>query len=446
MVIGIFFILPLISCKKFLEAKPDKSLEVPTTLNDLQAILDYSSRMNRSPFYAEVSADNYYLTNDRYNSISDNVRKAYIWENYSYDNYPNDWARIYDVIYPANLVLESIEKITPDSQMQMQWNNVKGSALVFRAFSLMQGADIFCKAYDNETADEDLGLVIRLSSDINAKSIRSSLRKTYEQIISDLKVAAPLLPATPLHSVRPSKPAAYGLLARTYLAMHNYDSCKKYVDLCLEIKDDLFDFNSLLGIQGSSPFPVFNNEVIMATTVSSPVYYFGNQPYAAVDSFLYESYLNDDLRKAAFFQTSGSTIQFKGSYSGTPWVPFAGIATDEIYLTRAECYARSGKKDLAMMDLNTLMKNRWNRNSFVPFTANTTTEALSLILAERRKELIFRNIRWMDIKRLNKEGANIFLKRIVNGQTYTLLPNENRYALPLPMDIINITGMEQNPK
>lgn len=434
-----------VSCKKFLDTKPSKSLEVPHTLDDLQAILDYSSRMNVAPTYSEASSDNYYVTDDIYNSISDDVKKAYTWENYSYDNYPNDWARVYDVIYPSNLVLESLEKIIPDSKTQLQWNNIKGSALVFRAFSLLQGADMFCKAFDEPTADKDPGLVLKLNTDINEKSVRSSLRLTYEQIISDLKNAASLLPDIPLQPTRPSRPAAYGLLARTYLYMRNYDSCKKYAGLCLDIKHDLYDFNSSTNIENSSPFPVFNNEVIMVSSAVNPIYYFTIAPYGFVDSSLYKSYGDGDLRRPAFFQSLGASVQFKGSYTGTPWEPFAGIATDEVYLMRAECLARSGQKDLALKDLNTLMASKWKSDLFVPFTANTDSEALSLILSERRKELLFRNLRWMDIKRLNKEGANIVLHRLLDGKVYTLQPNDNRYALPLPMDIINITGMEQNP-
>lgn len=57
-----------------------------------------------------------------------------------------------------------------------------------------------------------------------------------------------------------------------------------------------------------------------------------------------------------------------------------------------------------------------------------------------------RGLRWMDLKRLNKDSANIILTRQVNGQTYTLQPNDLRYALPLPEDIIQITGMQQNPR
>lgn len=439
-------IVSLASCKKYLDAKPDKSLVVPTTLNDLQAILDYSSRMNVGTSYGEASADDYYLTDNDYNSLSDDVKKAYIWENFSYFNYPNDWARVYDVIYPSNLVLEGIAKIAPDEENKAQRNNIEGSALVFRALSLLQGAFIFCKAYDENTADKDLGMVLRLHSDFAAASKRSTLRETYDQIIKDLKDAAPLLPETPIHPVRPSRAAAYGLLARTYLSMRKYDSCQKYASLCLNIKHNLFDFNSMADINSTFAFPQFNDEVIMATLINNVVYYSILQPFALVDSTLYNSYSENDLRKKAFFTPLGAGYNFKGSYSGTPWELFMGIATDEVYLMRAECYAREGHKEAALSDLNTLLESKWKAGTFIPLEAASAVDALGLILAERRKQLLFRNLRWMDIKRLNKEGYDITITRKVNGKVYTLTPNDNRYALPLPIDIIERTGMEQNPK
>ena len=291
----------IVSCKKYLDAKPDKSLVVPTTLNVLQAILDYSSRMNEGTSFGEASADNYYLNDDDYNTLSDEVKKAYTWENFSYSNYPNDWARVYDVIYPSNLALEGIEKIAPDAGNQVEWNNIKGSALVFRALSFLQGAFIFCKAYDPATSDKDPGLVLRLHSDFTAPSKRSTVGETYSQIINDLKEAAPLLPQTPVHPVRPSRAAAYGLLARTYLSLREYDSCQKYASLCLDIKHDLFDFNSITDINANFAFPQFNNEVIMVTVINSAVYYLISQPFTLVDSTLYSSYSDNDLRKYAFF-------------------------------------------------------------------------------------------------------------------------------------------------
>ena len=177
--------------------------------------------------------------------------------------------------------------------------------------------------------------------------------------------------------------------------------------------------------------------------INQPNYASIDPYYARVDSLLYSSYASDDLRKEAFFYQSFPGYTFKGSYS--PYQLFTGIATDEVYLMRAESYARLGDKDAALSDLNTLLVKRWRTGTFVPVAASTANEALGIILIERRKQLLFRNLRWMDIKRLNKEGANIVLKRIISGETYLLQPNDNKYALSLPADIINMTGMQQNP-
>ena len=112
---------------------------------------------------------------------------------------------------------------------------------------------------------------------------------------------------------------------------------------------------------------------------------------------------------------------------------------------RAEAYARMGKTVEAMSDLNTLLSKRFKTGSFTPLTAIDATDALNKILIERRKELLMRNLRWMDIKRLNKEGANISLQRFINGQYYTLPPNDPRSALSLPDDLVSLYGLKQNP-
>jgi hypothetical protein len=52
----------------------------------------------------------------------------------------------------------------------------------------------------------------------------------------------------------------------------------------------------------------------------------------------------------------------------------------------------------------------------------------------------------MDVKRLNKEGASIIMTRSVNGTIYELAPNSAGYALPIPEDIVNLTGILQNPR
>ena len=115
-------------------------------------------------------------------------------------------------------------------------------------------------------------------------------------------------------------------------------------------------------------------------------------------------------------------------------------------MMRAECAARQGNISAAMNDLNNLLKKRWKTGTFSNLAATSAAEALSIILTERRKELIMRGLRWMDIKRFNKEGQNIFLKRIILGQAYIIEPNSLRYSLTIPDDVISISGMKQNPR
>src|SRR6202012_3170872 len=62
-----------------------------------------------------------------------------------------------------------------------------------------------------------------------------------------------------------------------------------------------------------------------------------------IDSNLIHSYDPNDLRPAFYYYLAGVTDSFglKGSYAGSVF-PFGGLATDEMYLIRAECRARSG--------------------------------------------------------------------------------------------------------
>jgi hypothetical protein len=206
------------------------------------------------------------------------------------------------------------------------------------------------------------------------------------------------------------------------------------------------DYNTL-NAAAAYPIPAFNKEVIYEATLSDDPLF----NVVFVDSNLYKSYDLNDLRKKLFFKmnTSGQAT-FSGNYTGgtasTLSKAFGGIATDEVYLTRAECNARTGNITAAMNDLNSVMSKRWKTGTFVPFTATGTTEALTHILRERRKETLFRGLRWLDLRRLNSEGANITLTRNLNGEVYTLAPNDPRYVLPIPPDVISMTKMTQNER
>lgn len=444
-------IIQSISCKKYLDKKSKNDLVIPSTLNDIQALLDYEQGMNRNtPAYGEGSADDYFLLKSIYDTRVPAVRQIYNWTPFYYE-FSNDWSANYNGIYYTNLSLELIDNIDITTANELQWKNVKGSALFLRSFYFLQLSWTFAKAYDENTADRDMGIVLKLESDFNVPTIRASVRESYNQIIKDVKESISYLPNHPQITTKPSKAAAYGLLARTYLSMRQYDSALRYSDLSLQIKNQLMNYAGTPVSQSSNtPFPEFtlNPEIVFYQQISGSNVAFATS-FALIEPSLYSSYNSNDWRKTVFFRDMSGYNRYKGSYTGSASTFFSGIATDEMYLTRAECYARrnqTGDKDLALSDLDTLLIKRWKVGTYTPATAATAVQALDMILLERRKELLMRGLRWIDIKRLNKEGRNLILTRDIGGQIYTLEPNANHYALPLPGDIITITGMPQNPQ
>ena len=69
-------------------------------------------------------------------------------------------------------------------------------------------------------------------------------------------------------------------------------------------------------------------------------------------------------------------------------------------------------------------------------------------LIERRKELLYRGLRWTDLRRLNKEtGRQTLLQRTIAGQSYSLPASDPRYTLLIPDNVISFNpGMHQNPR
>lgn len=443
----IFMAVALYSCKKgWMDAKPNKSLVIPSNIKDYQALLDNTSLFNtRTPALGEISADNYYLQYSQWQSLANPIeRNAYLWEKDLYNGMPvGEWDAPYGRILNANIVLEGIDKINPKREEIEDYNNVKGSALFFRSFDFLNLLQLFAKPYNSTTADVDQGIPLRLQPDVVEKSTRATVQECYNKVIIDLLNAKNLLTIYPTHKTRPSKQAVFALLSRTYLFMDDYDKALAAADSCLELDNFLIEY-SQLDYNGFNTFKRFNGEVIFHSTLSN---YSVFSPLKALpDSTLLSLYNVDDLRLKAFYKPYSGSYLFSGSYDGS-FTPFGGIATDEIYLIKAECQARKGDKLGALSTLNILLQTRYQKETFTPVTANSSEDALKIILDERRKELVFRGLRWSDLRRLNSDDRfATSLTRIFNGEKYTLLPDDPKYVLPIPDEEIQLSGIHQNSR
>ncbi|MCX2450323.1 RagB/SusD family nutrient uptake outer membrane protein [Pedobacter sp. PLR] len=443
-----FFFLSLMSCEKFLDVRSDSKLVKVSTVADVQAVLDAYTVMNMGyPSDGEASADNYFLLDDNYNALAPEEKNIYSWAGNSQRPTSNSqWFNSYRVVYYANLALQVLDNLKDNTDV-LQHNTLRGSALFFRAFSFFNLAQLYADPYTTVNLSKP-GIPLRLSPDIDYDSDRGTVQQVYDRITQDLKESVSLLPYTSGIKSRPNKIAAFAALARVYLSMRNYDQAGIYADSCLKKYSTLMNYNAI-STTSTTPFARFNGEVIFQSLLTPGVTISPNS--AKVNLNLYNSYDANDLRKKIFFKASGTDFRFTGNYEPvTTAAFFNGLATDEMYLIRAECYARNGKLPEALADLNTLMKTRWLAGN-VNFIASNADEALKLILAERRKELIFRGLRWSDLRRLNPDpNQAITLSRsaVVNGQTqvFSLPANDLRYTLLIPLDVMNRTRLIQNPR
>jgi hypothetical protein len=430
------------SCKKYLEAKPDQTIATPSTIADLEGLLNGYAFINGNyPSASEVSSDDFYLSKTSWSSMTEPQRNFYTWQ--KYDNIGGDYTGPYSAIEYANVILESLPNISDGDQQTR--NSVKGNALFIRASYHYALAQLFAPVYDGATAGKDLGIALRTTADIAVKPVRSTVAETYSSIITDLTQALPLLPAHPVLKYRASKPAAYGLIARAYLSMRDYRKAGLYADSALTLYNTLIDYNGL-NASAAIPFHVFNDEVIYDARSSPPQAM--DPSIARIDSDLYASYQPNDLRKTILFFSNGDgSAGFKGTYTGQRFnYLFTGIATNELYFIKAETAVRNGDPSTALQTLNTLLSTRWKEDTYVPYTVTDSKQLLTLILQERRKDLLFRTLRWTDLRRLNKEGGESkTLARNLDGTIFQLTPGSLRYVFEIDQSAVRLSGLTQNP-
>lgn len=451
---SMFVTLSVLGCSGYLDEKPSSGLTIPAKVQEFRNLLDNMGVMNITNPLPQLSADEYFIKDEKiYDALNTLTEKnAYLWNRDVYGGELNfqGWNVPYSAIFYVNNVLSGLEKIKDDVADRQEWNAVYGSAFFYRAYAYFDLVRNFCEVYNESTADSRPGLPLKLDPGIDKLEQRSSLKDTYGRIISDLHSASTFLSETgrPVtHLNRPSKPAVFALFARLYLDMRHYELAEAYADSTLAIYNALIDYKAV-DTESANPFMNLTSETLFYTTQAN-VYGFTTFPglnnlQATIDTNLIKLYEPDDLRFSIFYtERSPGEFYIKKGYS--TGYPFTGLATDEIFLIKAECAVRNGKVAEGIAVLNYLLENRYD-TSFEPIVVTDREDALHTVLLERRKELVWRALRWQDMKRLNREGHNLSIERRLNGKRYILPPNDPKYVFPIPDDEIALSGIRQNER
>lgn len=435
------------SCEKYLDVKPDVAITTVETLKDIRALLDNENRVNQTyPGLVELGTDDYYLNYEQISSQYQLFQDVYFWNKEFVNTSNGNWQNSYGTILVANVVMESLDRISTNDDVLK--STLLGEAHFIRGLSFYYLALVYSDTYQKGNDNESSGLPLRLTSDFNLKVKRSTLKETFELIISDLKLAMELLPDQVIVKTRPSKVAAMAALAKIYLYMQDYEQAELYASKVYGLMNNLIDFNQL-DVTSNRPFAALHEEMIyLAYSMEGAELL--NEDDVNISPALYRQYDLDDLRKFIYFKDKGEgVIGFKGNYVGNFSTYFAGLSTNEIYLILAECKIRRGRKMEGLQFMEKLLINRYRQGIYTVPQFNDDNSALKYVFTERRKELLFRGVRWSDLKRLNLDpNFATTLKRELNIagdlKEFNLQPNDRRYIYPIPENAIVLGSLEQN--
>lgn len=120
------------------------------------------------------------------------------------------WATFFKNIAVCNKVIKEVEPVNANKKKLVGENHY------LRALWYLSLSRIYGKPYTH--GRDNLCVPLRINPNSYELQARATVGEVYDQIISDLKEAANLMPTVNLHS-RPSKEAAYALLSRVYISM-----------------------------------------------------------------------------------------------------------------------------------------------------------------------------------------------------------------------------------
>lgn len=501
-----FAMFGLSSCD--MEKYPYSSIEESLymkTLNDFA-----SARIGLYSSYRSVTSGGYLFTSDfqcddfmASADYSNTYGSQYRWIFQTTDgNIEGIWGGYYGMIARANYYIDSYTKTQGMTDGFSESDSAKMSAYVAeayftRAYAYLQLAGYYCKAYDANTAGQDLGLPLQLiynpSSDASKYPGRSTLAETYDQIYSDIENAEKMVNP---EAILDGKDAIHYISADAVQALK--------ARAALQRKDYALAASTASALIDSGKYPLASTErgfrdiwlndkgseiiwliYMDKNELGSPnglrfwgQYIVGDQSLQKPDFIpsqeLLDLYSADDIRLTSYFAdfdytaSNGSTGNIKvfDKYPGNPAI-YSQTNVDnhyvnmskpfhisEMYLIAAEAYANTGNLNEGSKYLNALKQARISG-----YEGGTYGEAnlLSEIQSERRRELVGEGFRFTDLKRWglgidrgnNYQNNNlVLLPGNMNTTALRKEADDYRFIWPIPKSEIDSNPQlkgQQNP-
>ena len=468
-IIALTVIGSLSACNKVIDVSPESDLNANErfkNLDDYEFSLRGTYSLFRSTSYygSTDGAANAFvalpdmLADDLLSFDDENLGNELVFSRWLYTSAEtqvlNTWTAAYRIISQANLTLTNIDNFASEDEGRM--NRIKAQALAIRALVHFDILRYWVNDYKNANAP---GIPYMDKYDYEQKPARGTVAQTFTRIEKDLMDAKDLMQNMD-DDINGSGSPAYidemavnGILARMYLYKGDMD---KAIEFSTEVIDNvpLVDKARFDLIWQDAVF----NEVLWSVTFTAGQGTPGGNVYAPdVNRSQYEPNpdligeydLNNDVRVPAYFavipNNDGDDRVVLSKYlakSASMTKPdgvvnFKALRVGEMYLIRAEAYAKGSPADepAAMDDLNTLRAARIYGYVNQNLSGQALLDAIEL---ERRKELVAEGHRFFDLKRKGVTERNV--NRNGTCSTCDLPATSYRWAWPIPR-----TEIEANP-
>jgi starch-binding outer membrane protein, SusD/RagB family len=442
------------SCKKFLEQPPYNNISVDDIFKDFEG-----ARTTLIGLYDKLKSTEYYLGdfyfypeiaggNVKYSKTSN--LKLFGSYNFVRDELANDlrnfYQQAYATLYGANSILANVDRAEDATAAQKA--RMRADAYAIRGLVHFDLVRTFAQPYGFTPDASHPGVVLRTvnTSVLTPTPERATVKQVYDQVISDLDSALNWYAQSV--SIYPTGNA------KTFLSAPAVNALKSRVAL---YKDDWPSVITLTSaLISANTYPLLTNGQYAASwigkNVSSESIFelaYGNRTGGSLGDYfnplniltfqlatsndLLGLYATGDVRgqNTMFISRviNGSTFYFTKKYQGVGDTAnnVKIIRASELYLNRAEAYAKSGNLPLALADLNIIRKRA---NPAAANFASTDQQAvINEILAERRRELAFEGHLFFDIARNKKDLVRVDNNAVVKSFSY---PNA-LYAYPIPL-------------
>lgn len=404
-----------------------------------KGIYDFRSTYARNVHQMlEYSSDNVTLSG----TTTDPLFFAATREHYpAMENATYVWYVAYKIINTANQNLESV--VEGESAAN---DYLLGENYFLRGMAYFDLLRLFAKPYSH--GPDNKGVILRLKSTDPDNMPRATVGESYEQVAIDLEKAASLMANGSSRGVEfGSKEAAWALLSRLYLYMENNDKAIEYASKVIE--SPLFSLASAeTYLQSFWNTPQSSESIFVMKHLLQDDRGTGSigSMYLTDGIGWGEVFVSDPLRLllethpedirneliVPQLKNDGVTVETRNGipkYFITKHSYQDGVVTlnsphvirlSEMYLNRAEAYAKNGNVQAALDDIN-VIRARAGLEGDALYTADNLQGAatvLDAVLQERRLELAYEGHRSIDVSRnklsMDRDYPGIQPRTVIN--------------------------------